>query len=584
MDHRESGMQNPPGSLRIVDAIAPFLTTANRHRINWSKIDFSLLERNGTLCPEAQARITPLFRRYCERIAADGANAIALDDLAHLYIHPGYPEALQNKLHAYRAAYREWFHIAREAGLAIYLNTDLLFYAGGTRPQIGTSPAAVSAFLRSACESVLNDFPEIQGIFFRLGECDAQDVHSDFISRLVIRTPAQANRLLRDILPLFEQRQKHFILRTWTVGAYPIGDLIWNPRTLEKTLGNLDSPALVLSMKFGESDFFRHLRLNRHFFRTKVNKLVELQAKREYEGCGEYPSFTGFDDEAVLRKLDDAENILGIHLWCQTGGWTAFRRITYLQTEGLWNEINAFTALRMVRDRCGVESAVAAFVRERRPDIPPQPFLELLRLSDEVIRELLYLPEFAKQEIYFRRSRLPPQLMVYWDRIFINHTLRKVLRCFVRDPEASVRQAQAALRKIDRMRTLAGECGLPVDDIDFMRDTFGILAAARAYCLLPYDPHRLEGLKELKAKYKRAWQHRYRYAVKLDFNPQHLPRARFQLLLRLFFRENSRYRRVDKFLTVWLLGKLYPLLRVGRRRFFIKFADKQAMGLGSIFR
>jgi len=573
---------SPP--LRILDATGPFLTEATRHRINWSKIDFSLLEQNGTLCPDARARVTPLFKAYCERIAADGANAIALDDLAHLYIHPAYPEPLQQKIRAYREAYRDWFAIALSAGLDIYLNTDILFYAAGTRPAVGTSPSAVAAFLQESCSTVFNDFPEIQGVFFRLGECDAHDVQNDFMSRLVIKTPAQANRLLRETLPLFEQHQKRFILRTWTVGAYPIGDLIWNPRTLHKTLRNIDSPALVLSMKFGESDFFRHLRLNRHFFRTPVAKLLELQAKREYEGCGEYPSFTGFDDEAVLRELEDAENMLGIHLWCQTGGWTAFRRITYLQPEGLWNEINAFTALRMVRDRCGVEQALAAFVAERRPEIPLRPFLEFLRLSDEVIRELLYLPEFARQEIYFRRSRLPPQLMVYWDRIFVNHTLRKVLRCFVRDTEASIRQAHAALRKIDRMRALALECGLPTDDIDFMRDTFGILAAARAYCLLPYDPHRLDGLKELKAKYKRTWRHRYRYSVKLDFNPQHLPRARFQLLFRLFFRHNSRYRRVDKFLTVWLLGKLYPLLRVGRRRFFIKFADKQAMGLGSIFR
>lgn len=577
-------MPFPDQPLRILDAIGPFLTNTNRHRVNWSKIDFSLLEKNGILCPATRAAITPLFSKYCKRIAADGANAIALDDLAHLYIHPGYPQALQAKLNTYREAYREWMAIARNAGLRVYVNTDILFYAKGTVPPVGTSVRSVADFLKTACASLFETFPEVEGVFFRLGECDGHDVKNDFLSRLVIKTPVQANRLLRELLPVFETRQKQLILRTWTVGAYPIGDLIWNPRTLEKLLKGLDSPALVLSMKFGESDFFRHLKLNRHFFRTPVAKLVELQAKREYEGCGEYPSFTGFDDEAVLRQLEDAENMLGIHLWCQTGGWTAFRRITYLQPEGIWNEINSFTALRMVRDNCGVEQALSAFITERRPELPPQPFLELLRLSDEVIRELLYLPDFARQEIYFRRSRLPPQLMVYWDRIFVNHTLRKVLRCFVQDPEASVRQTQAALRKIDRMRALTLECGLPVDDIDFMRGTFGLLAAARAYCLLPYDPHRLQGLKELKAKYKRNWTHRYRYSIRLNFDPQHLPRARFQLIFRLFFRHNGRYRRMDKFLTVWLLSKLYPLLRLGRRRFFMKFADKQAMGLGTIFR
>lgn len=577
-------MSFPPDPLRILDAIGPFLTTASRHRVNWSKIDFSLLEHNGILSPEARARITPLFRTYCHRIAADGANAIALDDLAHLHLHPGYPEPLRTKIRSYRDAYREWFSIARDAGLGVYLNTDILFYAAGTAPPLGTSPAAVAAFLRSACDAVFTDFPDLRGIFFRLGECDGHDVQNDFISKLVLKTPAQANRLLRELLPVFDSHRKHCILRTWTVGAYPIGDLIWNPRTLEKTLKNLSSPSLVLSMKFGESDFFRHLRLNRHFFRTPIPKLVELQAKREYEGAGEYPAFTGFDDETVLQQLEEAENILGIHLWCQTGGWTAFRRITYLQPEALWNEINTFVALRMTRDHCRVEEAVATYARERLPGVPPSALLELLRLSDDVIHDLLYLPEFAQQEIYFRRTRLPPQLMVYWDRIFVNHTLRKVLRCFVHDPEASLRLTHAALRKIDRMHHIAAQHGLPAEDIAFMRDTFGILAAARAYCLLPHDPRHIETLQSLKAEYKRTWKHRYRYAVKLDFHPQRLPRARLQLLFRLFFREDSRYRRIDKFLSVWLLGKLYPLLRVGRRRFFTTFAEKQAMGLSSIFR
>ena len=56
-------------------------------------------------------------------------------------------------------------------------------------------------------------------------------------------------------------------------------------------------------MKHGESDFFRYLPLNRSFFRVKQRKLLELQARREYEGAGEYPSFIGWDCERFAEEL-----------------------------------------------------------------------------------------------------------------------------------------------------------------------------------------------------------------------------------------------------------------------------------------
>ena len=567
----------------ILDAIGPFLEGNSRHRINWSKIDFHHLESGEGLTAGRVARVGERLRQYAARVAADGASGLAFDDLAHLYLDPAYPPALRDKVRRYREAYRVWFDIAAAEGLRLYVNTDILFVPAGLNRR-GLRPRDPLEVLHAACMQVFADFPQLQGVFFRLGECDGQDVRGDFLSQLVLKTPRQANRLLKHLLPLFEQGGKRLFLRTWTVGAYPIGDMIWNPRTLAKVLEGIDSPALVLSMKFGESDFFRHLELNRQFFRTPVAKMVELQTRREYEGAGEYPCFVGYDYEAYWRALSGAQHVIGAHIWCQTGGWTAFRRLTYLEPEGLWNEINTFVTLRMLRDRLPVEAALAAWVRERRPETPLEPFLELMRLSEEVVRELMYLDDFAGEPIYFRRTRIPPQMMVYWDHIFVNHRLRKVLRCFVRDPEAKVRQANAAMVKLTRMQACCDACGLPADDLAFMRDTFAILAAARAYCLLPYDVHRREALEALKAKYKARWRHRYRYAVKLDFDRMRLPRSRLALLLRVMFRKRSRYRLIDKIVTVWLLGLLYPLMRLGGRRFFTGFASKQAMGVGTVFR
>ena len=46
-----------------------------------------------------------------------------------------------------------------------------------------------------------------------------------------------------------ERRQKNLVFRTWTVGAYPVGDLQWNRRTFDRVFGGITSDRLVISMK-----------------------------------------------------------------------------------------------------------------------------------------------------------------------------------------------------------------------------------------------------------------------------------------------------------------------------------------------
>ena len=101
---------------------------------------------------------------------------------------------------------------------------------------------------------------------------------------------------------------------------------------------------------------------------------------------------------------------------------------------------------------------------------------ELLRLSDEVVKELLYIEDFASRRIYFRRLRVPPLVTVYWRHIVANHFMRKFMRCYVSDGRRVVKQGFRALKKIRRMEALAGQLGLPAEDLRFQYDTFEIIA------------------------------------------------------------------------------------------------------------
>jgi len=462
------------------------------------------------------------------------------------------------------------------------VTTDVMFEAASRPGLFADFRRAALPFLRAACEALFREFPTVGGVIFRVGECDARDVRGDFASRLAIRTPPQARELLGGLLPAFERANKLLIFRTWTVGAHPIGDLIWNRNTFDRTFAGLDSPHLALSMKYGETDFFRYLPLNELFFRSEHRKLVELQARREYEGFGEFPSFVGWDYEEYVRQLACARNLIGAWIWCQTGGWSGFRRRTFLEPGGVWNELNTAVSLRLVREGGSADEAVRAWARERLGPGKSERLLALLRLAEATILEGLYIDEFARRKLFFRRLRVPPLLHVYWDHILISHSMRKLLRCFVSDPAGKITQSWAALDKIRSMRALAAELGLPVRDFDFQYDTFRMLAAAREYYFGIFGPDRVERLYALRAEYERKYERRYH--VHLDLSPFRLPRAQLRLAFALLFRSQRGYRWLDRWLLIRLLSLLAPLLALRRRGAAQPRLTDQAMGLRTVLK
>jgi hypothetical protein len=564
----------------LIDGIGPFFAREGRRRVNWSKVPFADFEPRGRFDAARFARVRPDFRRFAHTAASMGFNGITLDDIAHLSEQPGQSDAVRALVRSYREAYTPLFDDAAEAGLEVFLTADVL--STPADDPVPPTPDDALAAIGRAAEDLLDRFPPVAGFILRLGECDGRDVRGVFRSRLALRTPEQARRVIAGLLPVFARRGRRLIVRTWTVGAHRLGDLQWNRDTYDAVFGGLDSPHLVVSMKFGESDFFRFLPLNNLFFRGPHAKIVELQARREYEGSGMYPSFVGWDYERYLRELAAAPNVVGAWVWAQTGGWSIFRNRTFLDGSSVWNEINVAVTARLVRDGASVEDAVERYGRERWGAAAVPRLLRLLRLSDEVVKELLYIEPFARRRLFFRRVRVPPLLSVYWDQILVNHALRKLMRCWVEDPEALPRQDRASLAKIREMRALAEQIGLPAGDLDFQYDTFEILAAARDYYFGPYGPAIRNRLQSLAQAYRR--RHRIRYTVRMDFSPFHFPRRRLRRVLSLWVRDRHNYRLLDRLLTIRIVSLLSPVWFLARRPGLARLTRRRAMGLDAVLR
>lgn len=569
----------------LIDAIGPFFRGYEKPRVNWSKIPFTHLATDGPERRRQWDAIAADLRTFAAKIRALGYNAVTLDDLAHLAPHPLHEPELATRIAVFREEFTRIFDLLKqEFGLRILLTSDVLPSTPAIDAGLGTTDEAYENYYRDLVIGILDDFPQLDGIVMRIGESDGNDVRDPIRTRLHLRNPRETNRLLKLLLPEFEKRQRTLILRTWTVGAHRIGDLIWHRGTLMETLKGIDSPAFIVSMKHGESDFFRYLPLNRAFFRIPHRKIIEFQARREYEGAGEYPSFIGWDCERFHRELATAKNMAGISVWCQTGGWHRFRRLAFLEEadRDIWIRLNAAVAIRIFQHGESVESALDHLLEsDRAPAV-----VELLRHAETVIHELMYVEEFARQKLFFRRVRIPPLLHVYWDSIFINHAVRKVMRHFVPDPERALRGGEAAAELFPRMIELAEEAALPVNDIEHMRDAFSLILLARRYYFLPFDEALATRIRAAKKKYKQRWPRatRQRYRVKLSFEPFKVKRRTLAWASGLLLRRKRGYRLIDHFFTLHLLGFMFRAFRPRNPKAMPKFLRKSAMGVDVLFK
>jgi hypothetical protein len=544
--------------LAIIDAIGPFFNSYHPEKtVNWSKIDFSRFERNKNLDPKRVDKLYTFFESFCKTVSHMGYNALSLDDLAHLCIFKFYPRKLEKKIAAYQKMYEKLFAIARSYHLDIYINTDIFFLNESIKKQLSRSNS--TDLIYEACRQGLTHF-NISGIILRIGESDGIDVRGDFQSELLLKTPRQTNRLLKQLLPLFEEQQKHLIFRTWTVGAHPIGDLMWNEKTFDRTFANIDSPSLIISMKYSDTDFFNHVALNPLFFHKKWKKIIELQTRREREGFGEFPYYVGHQYEQLAKELQDCDSLVGISVWCQTGGWSRWHNITFLSNSSIYNELNTYATLEIFKHNINAKKALKTYI----PDKSHRKFI--LKFT-ELFDQLLYIKGFSDRPFYFKRVRIPPLLWVYWDHITINPLMILLLR------HVSAEKNMVKKPDIKNLKKLGKKAELK--HLDYYLDTLELLRVCRKALDRQYMTQKLsKKIARYHVKYPDSFQ------TRLNFSTNSYKGA--HLLLRLALRSRAKYRWQDYLLMSSFVNLLFRIIISFYRKDMPKFVGKQAMKLDSI--
>lgn len=456
---------------------------------------------------------------YVGRMADLGNNAVVLDAFLETVnfdrVGDGvdvYPAAapLRERHLAYRSLYDGLARKAAAVGMDTYLKTDLPVVTPELeryfRERLNGADAADARFWEvyaAAFEELFTTLPRVAGVVIRIGEAgplfNADGM--EYESYMGVRTPEQLQLMLRTLLPVFERHERTLIFRSWSVGLGPLGDMHNDPQAYLDAFGSVDSPSLVISTKFVRGDYFGFLPLNPTLLVGDHRRIIEYQARREYEGFGALPNYLGHAHREALRQVMEANpNLIGTSLWTQEGGPLRAGPLSLYDVTGFWRwtDANVYATSRLAVDPTAdpgtlvMEWARTTFDAD---SATAAGLADILGTSREALEKALYVRPFARSRVEIAGVEVPPILWIFeWDQIGgWNSVLSTLYRTVREDIDTPITEGYDAVRLTRDMKSelLALEPALGrhpdwgdmLRSLDYQASLYGTLAELRAYFL-----------------------------------------------------------------------------------------------------
>ncbi|SCG72785.1 hypothetical protein [Micromonospora humi] len=490
------------------------------YRLNTDVVTPALLPHAPWVDAAAVGRIDAQFRQFVDHAVAQGYNGVVVPGFLEYVTFAGvgdghavYPagDPHVERARAMVAAFGPVFRYAAEMGLRVFLLTDMLAvsppleaYLERTVGGLDTGDPRLWAVYRAGLAELFAGMPFVAGLMVRVGEGGEVYAGSggDYTSKLAVTTAEGVRAMLRALLDTAGPAGKEIIFRTWTVGVGAVGDLHTNPESYAEVLGGFDDEHLVVSTKYTLGDFYSHLPLNTTLFGGAQRRIVEFQARREFEGFGALPNDLGPLHRAALRAFLAANpHVEGVWNWTQDGGPLRAGPMSLYLRAGFWQlyDLNTYAVARLAWDPDADPAQVTADWAYRTFSGDPATVATIgqaMALSRAAVTTGLYVGPYADTSVRALGLEPPPMMWIFeWDIPTGDSAALDSIYAVTGDRvDAAVAEGGAAVATARRMRALVAgtdpatwrDAALRqrfVDTLDYQVDLFETLAAYRTMVL-----------------------------------------------------------------------------------------------------
>ena len=506
-------------------------------------------------------RVESEFRAYVDLLAAKGINGLIVPFLLEFINFDrvedgnavyGVDDNFRRRHLALRKNFKHLFEYARLKGIDIFLYSDMVIltppleaYLVSKIGSLDTTHPHFWDVYQLGLEELFIAFPEVKGIYIRIGE--AGTIYNiqgwDYRSELLVKTGPAVRRMLNAFLDVAEKFDKLVVFRTWSVGVGQIGDMHTNPKTYHDILDPIKSEQLIVSTKYCNGDYYSFTPLNQTLYQGGHKRLIEFQARREFEAFNAIPLFVGrLYQEALLRFLETNQHIQGIWLWTQYGGPLRAGPLSLYPFHGfnLITDLNVHvTAQLALNPGLDIGQAIEIWIIDHfgKDPVLVSELSHVLLSSSEIMKKGLYISEFAKKEVKALGLLPPPMLWIFeWDIVTAGNAVLSSIY-FISGDEADAmvaegRQAVAEARimrqKVLHVKGRVEKNHQAFDDLiaslDYEINLFDVLSSYRQYFLNYYkwvttgDKVAYHAWKEsLRDFDKKEKDHTRQYGRDLDF-------------------------------------------------------------------
>ncbi|GAA4346919.1 hypothetical protein [Angustibacter luteus] len=519
-------VQGPRLGMRLVDsgsvgreADPAAFAAGTDYSLNTDVVAGAVLPRAPWVDAAAVARIDGQFRQLVQHALRQGYNGVVVPGFLEYVTFSGvgdghdvYPagDSHVERARAMVAAFGPVFQYAHDMGMRVYLMTDMLAvsppleaYLDRTVGGLDVEDPALWSVYQAGLSELFEQMPFVAGLMVRIGEGGAvYQAGWDYSSRLAVTSAASVRAMLEALLQTAGTYDRDLIFRSWTVGVGAVGDLHTNPRSYEAVLGGIDDPHLVVSTKYTMGDFYSHLPLNPTLDLGAQRRIVEFQARREFEGFGALPNDLVAEDQQALQHFLDANpHVEGVWNWTQDGGPLRAGPMTLYLRTGFWQlyDLNSYGVARLAWNPAADPAQITAdWVRQVLSADPATAAAvsAALARSREAITRGLYIGPYADKSVKALGLAPPPMMWIFeWDIVTGDSAALDSIYAVSRDDlESAIADGERAADTAAAMRDqVAGTDPATwhspelyrsmVDSLDYETDLLRTLAAYRTTVL-----------------------------------------------------------------------------------------------------